>query len=154
MSCCNRFYVRQAAGITIAFAVVLLASLTSAQVSIPLHLGASQPVLDEFGCKLQGAATTGALFSDRIEVLIATNGVIYPPNADGSPAAGNQVICESFVGNLVAPSLVDSGLFSISMFNRPRSGSKLFIRAFNAPTAGGASFYGDSPLFLLDGNQG
>jgi hypothetical protein len=121
--------------------------------TIPLHVGTSHPIRDEFGAPLQGYV--GAASCDRVEILMAPDGVAHAPLLDGSPTQGN-VVWEggvTFMGSQVAPLPTNSGLFAASLAKpRPATGVRLFVRVFNAPTREAASFYGDSAVFTVSEN--
>lgn len=136
-------------------AALLFASPAQGEpLAIPVAIGTSTPVTDEFGVNLRGSATGPDTGSDLVQVLWATNG-IEPPDVEGMPSANNPPVAggESHVGSLTAPDLVDAGLFSVALFDpRPPENSKIFVRVFNAPTLAGASFYADSQVLTVSGN--
>jgi len=119
-------------------------------ITTPLHIGALQPIKDEFGEVLEGRPAEPG---DLVQVLRANTGVILPPDQDGAPNPNNPVLTTTAIGTL-APPTEKPGIFgvSISGTQRPESG-RIFVRVFNAPTLAQASFYGDSQLFDIDGNK-
>jgi len=133
--------------------VVFFAGAAFAQITTPLHIGATTPMVDEFAEKLRGDYWNPG---DVVQILWATNGIIYPPSFDGSPHQDNPYVESGLtgVGAQVMPSLTHSGLFGLSIAApRPPSGSKIFVRVFNDSDLKRASFYGDSYIFTVSGNQ-
>lgn len=135
-----------------AIAVGLFASTASAQVSTPIHVGNTASIVNEFGDTLPGnSSAPGAL----VMVLWAPSNTIYAPSIDGQPNALNPPVSNGLtaIGRSIAPWLLNSGRFSISLASpRPTSG-KLFVRVFNKPTLAESSFYADSQIFTISGNQ-
>jgi len=124
-----------------------------AQITTPLHVGASIPMLDEFEEKLCGSYWHPG---DVVQILWASNGIVYSPSVNGTPHPDNAFVEGGLtgVGALVIPSLIDSGMFGASLAApRPPSGSKIFVRVFNDSDTKQASFYGDSFIFTVTGNQ-
>lgn len=123
--------------------------------SLPIQIATSTAIVDEFGRNLQGDALSST--GDLVQILQVSNGAeIAPPEMDGTPGPGNTVISQgiSRIGNLVAPSLTDAGLFSVAIRkNLSQSNTKLFVRVFNAPSPSEASFYGDSEAFDIRKSQ-
>lgn len=138
----------RAAGAVLAFA----AGTAQATLTTPLHIGATNPIANEFNATLPGHhAAPGAL----VMVLWASNSVIYPPSVDGTPHALNPAVSNgaTAIGRSTAPSENNPGIFSLSLAQpRPASG-KVFVRVFNKPTLGESSFYADSAIFTLSGNK-
>ena len=135
----------------LAAAMLFAAGLSMAQ-TVPLHLGTTTPIKDEFGITLTGTMLVDPSLCDRVEVLWATNG-IFPPDVNGIPDSRNALVTGGVttMGSLTDPAWINPGLFSASIANpRPSVGAKLFVRVFNAPTREAASFYGDSELFTVD----
>lgn len=122
--------------------------------SSPVYIGTSTPIRDVFGHTLVGSATLSPDQCARVEVLMAPDGIIYPPNTDGTPDPRNPLLEGgiSHLGARTAMGLTNAGIFFIQFTtNKPAYGAKLFIRAFNAPTRNGAAFYGDSEVFTIAG---
>lgn len=124
-----------------------------AQLTTPLHVGTTDPILDEFGAPLKGSAEAPG---DLVQILWASNGVINAPLPDGTPHTANPPVegAEAAIGSCTAPNLTDSGLFAVSLVNgRPANNAQIFVRAFNAPTLEAASFYGDSQVLTVQDNN-
>lgn len=122
----------------------------------PLHIGALEPIRDEFGAVLQGNALMNDTQRDRLQVLWASNSVAYPSGLDGSPDPRNPPVVggESGIGMLTSPALAQPGRFGLSVADpRPADGRKMFCRAFNARTPAEASFYADSQVLTVSGND-
>lgn len=136
----------------IAIALLLLASSAAAQLTTPLHVGNTNAIYNEFGDILPGNnAEPGAL----VMLLWASNSVIYPPAIDGQADPGNPIVSNGVtaIGRSMAPWLQQSGRFSLTLASpRPASG-KVFVRVFNKPTLAESSFYADSQIFTISGNQ-
>ncbi|NCC53596.1 MAG: hypothetical protein EOM20_20630 [Spartobacteria bacterium] len=129
------------------------AAACHAQITTPLHIGATIPMVDEFNNKLRGHYYSPG---DVVQILWASNGIAHPPSLDGTPHPDNALLEGGLtgVGALVMPSLIDSGLFGASIAApRPRDGAKIFVRVFNDQNLKNASFYGDSFIFTVNGNQ-
>ena len=64
-------------------------TLPSAQayLSYPIYIGSSQPIHDESGRNLYGAASLPPEQCDLVEILMTTNGMSYPPAIDGTPVS-------------------------------------------------------------------
>lgn len=118
-------------------------------------VGVNQSIVDERGEPLRGTDKFSYQYGipsvegDLIQILVATDGTIYPPNADGTPDSRNPTFAETRIGAGVSPMLPHSGRFSAALAARPSGGMKIFVRAFNAPSIEEASFYGDSQIFLV-----
>ncbi len=136
-------------------AIACAGSPARAQMTTPLHVGALQPIVDEFGVKLQGNATSDPSARDFVQLLWASNSIVYSPDYGGNPDPNNASVTngQSGIGTLTSPVLLEPGFFSAALANpRPTSG-KLFARVFNAPTLDGASFYADSQVLTINANQ-
>ena len=121
----------------------------------PLHVGAMEAIKDEFGTNLQGNALSNPDECDIVQVLWASNAVINPPAYDGTPDPENPPVEGglSRIGNLTASILSELGFFSVAIGDpRPLSG-RMFVRVFNAPNLDDASFYADSQVLTLSGNN-
>ena len=121
----------------------------------PLHVGALEAIKDEFGTNLHGSALSNPDECDIVQVLWASNSVINPPAYDGTPDPENPPVEGglSRIGNLTASILSDPGFFSVAIGDpRPLSG-QMFVRVFNAPNLDDASFYADSQVLTLSGNN-
>lgn len=106
--------------------------------SAPLPIVAPHALVDEFGAPLT-REDGGSL----VHILQANSGIV-PPGYDGQPAAANPVLFTARIGKGVSPfSLVSK--FSVSITPRPTGA--VFVRVYNAPTLGDASFYTDSDVF-------
>ena len=118
---------------------------------VPLHIGTSTPIKDEFGVNCVGAMTWSSSYCDRVEIFWATNG-IFPPSTDGVPDPRNMPAIGGIttMGSLTGMDMTNPGTFATSLANpRPPAGSKLFVRVFNAPSRKDASFYADSEVITI-----
>ncbi len=153
---CKKGYQRLFPVLWLASLMVVLSSLQSPAQGLlyPLYFGTSRPIQNEFGRHLEGSAALPPELCARVEILSTTNGIIYPPNKDGTPDPRNTVLPGgvSFIGNLTARGLTNPGIFAVGfMTNQPVYGAKLFARAFNASSREAASFYSDSEVFTNAG---
>lgn len=126
-----------------------------AQLVTPLQIATAEPIINEFGQVIQGDANTPPEERPLVQVLWSDAGSILPPLADGTPHPDTPLVenGETAIGNLVAPSLENPGLFGAAIANpRPNSG-QLFVRVFNAPTPQESLFYADSQVMTIDGNK-
>lgn len=119
---------------------------------LPLRVAPTAPIVDEQGQLLEGDFHQPG---DLVHILSAPEG-IFPPLADGSPDPRNPVIegGVTAIGKLTDPNAGPSGLFGAAISEkRPKNGSKLFVRVYNAPTVAEATFYADSQLFSVSRNK-
>jgi len=127
-----------------------------AQMYAPVHIGTAGGICDEFGNLLRGSAAMDAKKRDLVQVLWASNSVIHPPAYDGSPHPDNAPVENGTIGigHLVTPHQLTPARFAAALSNpRPPQNAKIFVRVFNAPTAGQASFYSDSQLLTVRNND-
>lgn len=127
-------------------------SVLEAQFVMPLYVGPpnTHPILDEFGEIIRGHSSTPEI-SPLVQVLWATNGVIHPPNPDGTPHPDNPLVAggETRIGALASPALERPGVFAAALVNpRPTSGL-IFVRVYNEPTIEESLFYGDSQILTI-----
>ena len=144
-------------------------------ISVPLYVGNSVPLQDEFGRPMRGSPSpAGASSRPRIEIRVAhldpyanvyTN---YAPGTNGASSPYNPLVTESNqynprvpAGTVPADSIGGvgmnaardhSGLFCVVFPKRPVTGLRIFARAYNAPTPEEATFYADSDVVPLDSN--
>jgi len=140
-------------------AAVLLGMVSTAaraQMTTPLHVCALDPIKDEFGVtNLQGNVDVPPSQQDLIQILWASNSVIYPPDVNGNPDPQNPLVESGIggIGELTASGNPAPGIFGKAIADpRPDSGS-VFVRVFNAPDLTNATFYGDSEILSIDGNN-
>ena len=123
-------------------------------VSIPLYAGNVAPLQDEYGRPMRGSPLAAdAALRPRVEVRQAylhpffQDHVALPPGRHGESSPYNPPVAtnESF-GMGQNAMAADSGLFCAVFPERPATGTRIFARAFNAPTAAEASFYADSAV--------
>lgn len=119
--------------------------------TVPLHFGTTNGVLDEFGQTLQGTDVGAPSFGfpyvtgEVVQILDANAGV-FPPSTDGTPDTNNAVIFETRVGAGADPALGPAGLFGGSV---QRPSGQIIARVFNRSALSAASFYADSPVFVV-----
>lgn len=77
-----------------------------------------------------------------VHVYKAIDGVIYPPEYDGTPHTNNVLLKQSKIGDGVDPLIIKGGKFSLGFSPKPL-GSFIFIRVFHK------GFYGDSELYKI-----
>ena len=143
---------RRAWGSVVAAAGLAWAGACGAQGFVePLYVGNVAPVLDQWGRPMAGSDKSAAAADrSRVELRVAPDGIARPPGADGSAHALNPLLSpESVVGIGLNAAQPDSGIFAVAFSTRPPPGTKLFARAFNAPTAEAASFYSDSAVVAI-----
>jgi hypothetical protein len=113
----------------------------------PLYVGNVAPVRDQYSRLMRGAAGPEAAANRwRIEIRVApAPGVRLPPGRDGSAHPANPLVTPASVGGVgLNAAEDDSGLFCMAFPERLPAGTKIFARAFNAPTLEQATFYADS----------
>lgn len=113
----------------------------------PLYVGNVVPVLDQNGQPLCGLIDTDPAFRARVEIRAAPAGIILPPAADGAPDAANPLLAPDSVGGIGMNSCTP-GVFAMVLPQRPPAGTRMFARAYNAPTLVAASFYADTTLVV------
>lgn len=129
-------------------ALCCLPLCVQAGVVAPLYVGNVEPVRDEYGRLMTGShLPSGSSERSLVEIRTSTDGIIRPPATNGAPHPWNPLLFPGSTGgmgmNTASP---DSGVFCMVLSNRPAPGTKLFVRAYNAPTREEASFYADSPM--------
>lgn len=77
-----------------------------------------------------------------VHVYKAIDGVIYPPEYDGTPHTNNVLLDVARIGDGVDPLIIKEGKFSLGFSPKPL-GSFIFVRVFHK------GFYGDSQLFQI-----
>jgi hypothetical protein len=131
-----------------AAAWLLLGACAWGGIVSPLYVGNLEPVKDQYGRTMLGSHLSAGVDSrSRLEIRTPTDGVIRPPALDGTAHANNPLLTTDSVGGVGMNSAEpNSGIFCMAFSKRPAAGTKIFARAFNAPTAAEASFYADSTM--------
>ena len=119
-----------------------------------LYVGNVVPVKDEFGRPMRGSPLSAeAAQRCRIEIRTTTTGVVYAPGTNGASSPYNPLLATNSVGGMGENAEVaDSGLFCLSFADRPATGTRIFARIYDAPTAAEAAFYVDSALATVTSN--
>lgn len=86
---------------------------------------------------------------NRVEILAAPDGIIYPALIDGRNDPRNPLLHITYIGLGMDPEIETPGLFATSLTPRPSSGAKIFVRVYNMPSLELASFYSDSQLYTV-----
>jgi hypothetical protein len=122
-----------------------------AAVVSPLYVGNVEPVRDEYGRLMRDCNLTGgAMERSLVEVRTTTDGIVRPPTTNGVPHPFNPLLYPDSVCGMGANAAEpDSGVFCLVLSNRPAAGTRIFVRAYNAPTRAEASFYADTPLVTV-----
>ncbi len=117
-------------------------------VALPLYIGNLEPVRDEYGRVMKGSPQPVDQDSRYLlEARTSTDGIIRPPSTTGDPHPYNPLLSADSTGGVGMNATVpDSGIFCLVLTNRPSAGTKLFVRAYNAPTRAESSFYADTPM--------
>jgi hypothetical protein len=111
---------------------------TSPAQRVPLPMERLAPVYDEFQRPLCRNA------GDLVHVLAVGAG-IQPPNPfSGEPHPDNAILMATKVGAGINPKRAACG-FAVAI--TPRPDVSFFVRVYNAPTTGEATFYEDSAIF-------
>jgi hypothetical protein len=83
---------------------------------------------------------------------MVVSGPIQPPSADGIAHPDNPLVTPNSVGGIgMNTTTTNSGLFCMVFTNRLAPGTRVFARAFNAPTIEEATFYADTKLAAAPG---
>lgn len=116
-----------------------------------LYVGNLAPVRDQYGRVMRGAAdSTEAPARSRVELRIATDGVILPPSLSGEAHPCNPLVDDASVGGIGQNAIGNnSGMFCLTCCKRPAAGTLIFARVFNAPVATQATFYADSAAAVV-----
>lgn len=119
-------------------------------ISTPLYVGNIEPIRDQYGKPLTGSCDPEEAASRcRLEIRTAADGYIRPPESDGAPSPANPLLFPDSIGGVgMNTAESDCGLFCMAFSERPAAGTKIFGRAYNAPTVAEASFYADSAVAL------
>lgn len=111
--------------------------------ALDLPLAGDNPAASLFGL----TPVPGAL----LQVISAgPNAVADLPRADGSPGGDDTLVAELHIGDGMPPGAGATGMFSASI-TRPAGATRLYMRAFNAPTLAAATHCGQSALFTPAG---
>lgn len=135
-------------------ACMFLAGAQVPEFHVPLYVATEEPIVDEFGNIISGAALQPAAERPKVMVLeVAEGAAPQPPDAlTGAPVESTIPGGELSIGNLVSPALSRSGQFAASVDGS--EGKQVFVRVYNAPTFEDSLFYGDSPVYTVpSGNQ-
>lgn len=135
---------------------VLLSTHAIAQMRLPVRVVATNAIYDEYGNIMRGSATLPPSECNLVQILWASNAVIYPPAYDGTPDPRNPLMenGEFSIGYLISPAITDPGRFCALLADpRPLNGARFFARVYNAPTITGASFYADSQIMTVKDNE-
>ena len=119
----------------------------------PLYVGNLVPVLDQYGRPMEGSNRSAeAAQRSRVEIRTIAHGPVQPPAADGTAHPDNPLVSTNSVGGIGMNTAIDhSGLFCMVFPNRLPPGTKIFARAYNAPTVADASFYADTEIGVVPG---
>jgi hypothetical protein len=126
----------------------------------PLVIAVEDPILDEFDQTLEGSGLAPGDFVQILEAdtSVDPNGIIHPPNPDGTPDLRNPAFYETTaaIGQLTPLNMAQPGFFAKAI-NRKQgtifNGRKIFIRVFNASAISASSFYADSAEILTVNNN-
>lgn len=130
-------------GGAVALAAWLATAGAQAQIAVPLYVGNLVPVLDQNGEPLEGNMDQEPEQRSRVELRKATDGVIRAPTVDGAAHPYNPLLTADSVAH-IGDNTSEPGLFAAVLPLRPATGTRVFGRAFNAPTLAEASFYADA----------
>lgn len=120
-------------------------------IAVPLYVGNLVPVLDEKGQPMAGTYESAPGTQDRVEIRTAADGIVRPPGITGAAHPYNPLLSSNSVGG-IGMNTTEAGLFAMVFPVRPATGTKVFARAFNAPTLAEASFYADSDIASVTAN--
>lgn len=137
-------------GVAVLMSFVAVNSASGQGPMMPMHIGTTISIVDEWNNNLKGSSATGT--GALVQIYRITSGSIEAPNTDGTPQPNNVPIPggTGFIGMNVGSHWPDSGWFTITISsNQPPVNARLFVRAFNRPTMEESSFYGDSAEFVI-----
>jgi hypothetical protein len=139
----------------LAAGVLCAAGAARAQFSA-LHIGTTRPVLDETGSNTVwgSAMEPGCLVQIILAPAVGNPEAPFNPDATLNTNAVTIVGGETRIGMLTSPRFARPGLFGATLNNPiPASGTKLFVRVFNAANPYDATHYADSPVYTLGGSD-
>ncbi len=142
--------------VALALVVTLMPALSFAQLRLPVRIVATNAVYDEYGNIMKGSAAADRSQCNLVQILWASNSVVYPPAYDGTPDPRNPVVQngEFFIGSLISPAIVEPGRFCAVISNPlPPNNSRFVARVYNAATIEAASFYTDSQVMTMKDNE-
>lgn len=127
-----------------------------AQMRLPVAVVATNEIRDEYGHVMKGNSAQDPSQRYLVQILWASNSVIYPPAYDGTPDPRNPPVESGTIsiGHLISPAIAEPGRFC-AMLGKPRppQNSRFFARVYNAPTISAASFYADSQVMTVNNND-
>ena len=146
---------REKMPVAVCAVMLLTGGLARAAVVPPLYVGNVEPVVDEYGRRMAGSALpSGEESRSLVEIRTTTDGIVRPPTTNGVPHPYNPLLTPSSTGGMgMNASGTNSGIFCMVFHDRPGQGTKLFARAYNAPTREEASFYADTALAEAPGTD-
>ena len=111
-------------------------------------------ILGPDGLPLRGNDPSSPAFGRAHEAgawveILAADGGVFPPDAQGEPQAANPVLYTTRIGLGVSPTAANAGRFGALVAPRP-SALRLVVRVFDAPSKERAAFYGDSQVFTVN----
>jgi len=122
------------------FLVALSFCLFAEAPCIPILVSARSEIADAAGNDLLGPRAAGA----HIQILLARDGHLYPPDQQGRPHPQNILLHASRLGGRGQPRVAGSGRFGYAVLPKPEAGGMIFVRVFNAGSPENATRYGDS----------
>lgn len=128
----------------VALGLWLAGAAAPAQIVAPLYVGNLAPVLDQNGNPMAGMYYDDPSDRSRVEIRTAPVG-IGPVTTNGTAHPLNPLLTPDSVGGIGLNS-GSPGLFAMVFAQRPATGTRIFGRVFNAPTAEDATFYADSEI--------
>lgn len=123
----------------------------NAQIIPPLYVGNIAPVLDQFKKPIKGSWSEPEQTRSLIEIRLANDGIIRPPNFDGISHYKNPLLRKSSCGLMAMG--IDSGLFCEIFPRRIDTTNKIFARAYNGKTAEESTFYANTPVYDIPKQQ-
>ncbi|HMO49676.1 MAG TPA: thrombospondin type 3 repeat-containing protein [Kiritimatiellia bacterium] len=114
---------------------------------------------DEYNALLKGTdlERAGSEGEDQVGCLVhvyrTADGVVYPPDRLGTADTRTDLLVASRIGAGVSILRSRTGKFSLVLTPRPASGTRIFVRVFNAASVEEASFYQDSQVFTVSWSE-
>ncbi len=110
------------------------------QITAPLYVGNTNPVLNEF----QKPLFSHQEFGNLVEIRTADLGFAAPPDINTNASPYNPLLKSSRMGR----NSMKGGMFC-EVFPL-RISSKIFARAYNAQNIHDSTFYADTPVYSID----
>jgi hypothetical protein len=136
----------------VVLSALTLVALPSGATIVQLELYNTYPLSNYNGSAvLQGDSTSG----DLVQVILAgTDGAIDAPSTSGGPGGDDVLLFTSWVGwGMPVANTGQLDQWPLE-YDLTLAGTNVYVRFFDASTAGAATYYGNSSIFVLPVGDG